>query len=59
MVAGTIVAIMSVMTASSGVKPRHDLKPIGAVDRIAIASALLAVFAIHGYGVLWAAAQIT
>ncbi|MER9949011.1 hypothetical protein [Mesorhizobium sp. M0047] len=43
---------------SSGFKPRHELKPIRTVDRFAMAAALLAVFAIHGYGVLWASAQL-
>lgn len=57
-IAGAIVAILSVMTASSGVKPRHDLKPIAAFDRFALGAALLAAFTVHGYGVLWAAAQI-
>lgn len=56
--AGAIFAVLSLLTVGSGVKPRHELKPIGAVDRLAIAAALLAVFAIHGYGVLWASARL-
>lgn len=43
----------------SAVKPRHELTPIRAFDRFAMAGALLAVFAIHGYGVLWASSQLT
>ena len=39
-------------------KPRHELKPIHTFDRLAMAGALLAVFSIHGYGVLWASAQL-
>jgi Zn-dependent protease len=56
--AGAIFAILSLITAGSAVKPRHELKPIGLVDRFAIGAALLAVFAIHAYGVLWAASKI-
>ncbi len=58
-VAGAIFAILSLITAGSGVKPRYDLKPIGVFDRFAIGAALLSVFAIHGYGLLWAASRIT
>ncbi|MER9297698.1 site-2 protease family protein [Mesorhizobium sp. M0621] len=55
---GAVFSILSLLTMSSGVKPRHELKPIRTVDRFAMAAALLAVFAIHGYGVLWASAQL-
>lgn len=56
--AGAIFSILSLLTVGSGVKPRHELKPIRTIDRLAMAAALLAVFAIHGYGVLWASAQL-
>ncbi|QPC92398.1 site-2 protease family protein [Mesorhizobium sp. INR15] len=56
--AGAVFSILSLLTMRSGVKPRHELKPIRTVDRFVIAGALLAVFAIHGYGVLWASAQL-
>ena len=46
-VAGAIFAILSLITAGSGVKPRHELKPIRGMERIAIAGALIAVFVIH------------
>ena len=39
-------------------KPRYELKPIGGMERIAIAGALLAVFAIHASGLLWASARL-
>lgn len=54
---GAVFSILSLLTMSSGVKPRYELKPIRTIDRLAMAAALLAVFAIHGYGVLWASAQ--
>ncbi|TGQ69558.1 site-2 protease family protein [Mesorhizobium sp. M00.F.Ca.ET.186.01.1.1] len=57
-VAGAVFSILSLLTVGSGVKPRHELKPIRPVDRVVIAGALLAVFTIHGYGVLWASAQL-
>ncbi|MEI9416036.1 site-2 protease family protein, partial [Mesorhizobium sp. Cs1321R2N1] len=56
--AGAVFSILSLLTVGSGVKPRHELEPIGTVDRFVIAGALLAVFAIHGCGVLWASAQL-
>jgi Zn-dependent protease len=57
-VAGAIFAILSLITAGSGVKPRHELKPIGGMERAAIAGALVAVFAIHASGLLWASARL-
>jgi Zn-dependent protease len=56
--AGVVFLILSLLTMGSAVKPRHELKPIRTFDRFAMAGALLAVFAIHGYGVLWASAQL-
>lgn len=58
LVAGAVFAILSLITAGSGVKPRYELKPIGLFDRLAVGAALLAVFAIHGLGVLWAAQRL-
>ncbi|WP_246501783.1 hypothetical protein [Mesorhizobium caraganae] len=58
LVAGAVFAILSLLTVGSGVKPRHELKPIRTFDRFAMAAALLAVFAIHGYGLLWASAKL-
>ncbi|MER8696838.1 site-2 protease family protein [Mesorhizobium opportunistum] len=57
-VAGAVFSILSLLTVGSGIKPRHELEPIRIVDRFAIAGALLAVFVIHGCGVLWASAQL-
>ena len=58
LVAGAVFSMLSLLTVGSGVKPRHELKPIHAFDRLAMAGGLLAVFAIHGYGVLWASALL-
>jgi Zn-dependent protease len=57
-VAGAIFAILSLITVGSNVKPRHELKPIGGMERAAVAGALLAVFAIHASGLLWASARL-
>jgi Zn-dependent protease len=58
LIAGAVFSILSLLTMGSGVKPRHELKPIRPFDRLAMAGALLAVFGIHGYGMLWASAQL-
>jgi Zn-dependent protease len=52
--AGAIFACLSLLTMGAGVRPRHELKPIHTFDRFAIGAGLLAVFVIHGCGVLWA-----
>lgn len=57
-IAGAVFAILSLITVGSNVKPRHELKPIRGMERIAIASALLAVFAVHASGLLWASARL-
>jgi Zn-dependent protease len=57
-VGGVVFALLGLITTGSAVKPRHELKPIGSFDRLAIAGALLAVFAIHSVGVLWAASRL-
>ena len=51
---GAIFAMLSLITAGSGVKPRHELKPIRAVERVTLGAAFAAIFAIHFCGVLWA-----
>lgn len=55
---GAVFAVLGLITTGSAVKPRHELKPIGSFDRLAIAGALLAVFTIHSVGVLWAASRL-
>jgi len=52
--AGAVFAVLSLITAGNAVKPRHQLKPLDAPGRAALAAALVAVIAIHGSGVLWA-----
>lgn len=56
--AGVVFAILSLITAGHSFKPRKELKPIATIERLAIAAALVAVFAIHGFGVIWAASKI-
>ena len=51
---GAVFAVLSLMTTGSAVKPRHELKPIRTAERVALAAAFAAVFAIHFCGVLWA-----
>ena len=56
--AGAVFAILSLITAGSNVKPRHELRRIDGLERIAIAGALVAVFTIHASGLLWASARL-
>jgi Zn-dependent protease len=58
LVAGAVFICLSLLTMGAGVRPRHELKPIRAFDRVALGAALLAVFVIHGCGVLWASAVL-
>lgn len=53
--AGAVVAILSLMTAGSAVKPRHELRPILAPERAALAAGLVSVFSVHAISVYWAA----
>ena len=53
-VAGAVFALLSLITAGSGVKPRTELKPASRAGRAALAAALLAVMTIHSVGVWWA-----
>jgi hypothetical protein len=56
--AGAIFAILSLITAGSNVKPRHELRRIEGLERVAIAGALVAVFTIHASGLLWASSRL-
>ncbi len=56
--AGAIFAILSLITAGTAVKPRHELRRLGGFERAALAGALVAVFAIHASGLLWASARM-
>ena len=53
-IAGIVFAILSLITAGSGVKPRYELRPLVRYERAALAAAFAAVFAVHSYGLLWA-----
>lgn len=57
--AGTVIAILSLMTTGNAVKPRHELKPILRLERVMLAGGLLAVFAIHANSVFWAATTLS
>lgn len=57
-VIGTVFAVLSLMTAGPGVRPRYELKPAGALERAALGAAFAAVFAIHFVGLLWAYERI-
>lgn len=54
LVAGGVVVALSLMTTGKAVKPRHELTPLASMERIALATGLVAILAIHGMGVMWA-----
>ena len=56
---GTVFAVLSLITTGSGVKPRHELKPLVGFERAALAAAFAACFGVHFYGVMWAVAKLT
>ncbi len=57
-VAGAVFAILSIVTAGRSARPRYAMKPMSNREWTLIATGLLAVIAIHGAGVLWAAQRI-
>ncbi|GAB4351305.1 MAG: peptidase M50 [Oricola sp.] len=52
-VAGAVLAMMSVATAKTGIKPKSALKPMTGPERCALALAFAAVLAIHAFAVVW------
>ena len=54
LIAGGVLAALSLITSGSAVKPRHALVPIDRAGRVMIALGLTAVIAIHGAGLVWA-----
>jgi Zn-dependent protease len=56
---GVVFAVLSLITGGQSWRPRKELKPISGREQLAIGAALAAVFAIHAYGVLWAASLVT
>ena len=53
-VALATIALLSLFTARSGIKPRHAMKPISRSETRLIAAGLVAVIATHGAGIIWA-----
>lgn len=51
-IGGTVFAMLSVMTAGTGVKPKRPLTPMNGCERVALAGAFAAVFAIHAAGLV-------
>ena len=49
-IAGSSLRYSSLITAGSGVKPRHELKPLVALRARGTWRAFAAVFAVHSYG---------
>lgn len=53
MVAGVIFSILSIVTAGTGVKPRHALVPMSTAERTLVFSGLVAAFIAHAAGAVW------
>lgn len=53
-VAGAVLAVLSIITASSGVKPRHALTPASRPQRALLAAGLVSVMVVHAAGMNWA-----
>jgi len=53
MVCGAILAILSLITTQTGVKPKTALVPMNSRERYALVAALVSVTAIHALAVVW------
>ena len=56
--AGVIFSLLSIMTTGSGVKPKHDLKPMSSNERILLFTGLVASFMAHSACALWGFATL-
>ena len=52
-VAGVIFSILSIVTAGTGVKPRHALVPMSSAERVLVFFGLMAAFFAHAAGAVW------
>lgn len=55
---GAVLAVLSLITTSTGVKPKTALTPMTASERVTLAAALLSTTAIHALAVVWAVRTI-
>jgi Zn-dependent protease len=53
LVIGAVFALLSVVTAGSGVKPKFALVPMTSVERIMVFCGLIAAFTAHAFGAVW------
>ncbi|PHP65082.1 site-2 protease family protein [Zhengella mangrovi] len=54
LIACAVMTLLSLITVNSGVKPRAEMKPISAAERVLITGGLAAALVIHGSGIVWA-----
>lgn len=50
---GVVLAVLSLITTDSGVRPKTALTPMTGLERIALGAALASVTAIHAFAVIW------
>lgn len=55
LVAGAVFAMLSLITTGGSARPRHELKPVGRFDALALGAALVASFVIHSTALIWLA----
>lgn len=53
LVIGAVFALLSVVTAGSGVKPKYALVPMTSGERILVFCGLIAAFTAHAFGAVW------
>lgn len=53
LVIGAVFALLSVLTAGSGVKPKFALVPMTPAERVLVFCGLIAAFTVHAFGAVW------
>jgi Zn-dependent protease len=53
MVVGVVFSVLSLVTAGTGVKPRHALMPMSGLERALVFCGLVAAFSAHAAGAIW------
>jgi Zn-dependent protease len=53
LIIGAVFALLSVVTAGSGVKPKFALVPMTPAERVLVFTGLIAAFTAHAFGTVW------
>lgn len=52
---GAVILLLSLITGSTGVKPKRALSPMDGVERVALSLGLLATASVHALAIVWCA----